>query len=111
MKDGSNPLEVEEIFGNLDPFIHEPVRLGVLMLLYLHSSLAFSIIQQGLGVTSGNLNSHLKKLAEEEYIRIEKAFVDLRPRTLVKITEKGRTSLRSYTRTLKKMLATLGDNE
>ncbi|MHA2295248.1 MAG: transcriptional regulator [Candidatus Hodarchaeales archaeon] len=111
MKGDPNPLLVENFLSNLDPFIHEPVRLGVLMLLHFNSSLAFSTIQRGLGVTSGNLNSHLKKLAEEGYVNVEKAFVDLRPRTLVQITDAGRSALRTYSISLKKILISFDDED
>ena len=63
---------------DLNPIVHEPVRLGILMLLHLNNTLPFSVVQKGLGVTSGNLNSHVKKLTSEGYVHIEKAFVDLR---------------------------------
>ena len=99
-----SPTLVEELLSGLDSTIHEPVRLGILMLLHLNSSLAFSVIQKGLGVTSGNLNSHLTKLDTIGFVTREKTFVNLRPRTVIHITTEGRRGLKEYTKSLKSIL-------
>ncbi|MHA1994673.1 MAG: transcriptional regulator [Candidatus Hodarchaeales archaeon] len=103
-----HPPSLESLLEDLSSPIHEPVRLGVLMLLHLNSVLAFSTIQKTLGVTSGNLNTHLARLEEEGFINKEKGFVDLRPRTLVYITENGRSALVGYSSLLKQVLITIG---
>lgn len=99
-----NPASVENLIGELDSTLHEPVRLGILMLLHLNSSLTFSVIQKGLNVTSGNLNTHLTKLDTEGLITKEKTFVNLRPTTVVQITVEGRKALRKYSKSLKRIL-------
>lgn len=93
----------------LDSTIHEPVRLGILMLLHLNSSLTFSVLQRGLGVTSGNLSTHLTKLMKEDYILQEKTFVNVRPRTVVHITPEGRKALKNYTSSLKQIIIGIGE--
>ncbi|MHA2089076.1 MAG: transcriptional regulator [Promethearchaeota archaeon] len=104
-----NPLTVEELLEDLDSTLHEPVRLGILILLHLNSSLPFSKIQKGLGVTSGNLNTHLKRLEEFELIIKERTFIDTRPRTVIYITDKGRKSLKKYSKSLKQILIGIGE--
>lgn len=104
-----SPSTVEELLGKLDSTLHEPVRLGILILLHLNSSLPFSDIQKGLGVTSGNLNTHLKKLEENELITRERTFVNTRPRTVIYITGKGRISLKKYSKSLKHILVGIGE--
>ncbi|UCG01431.1 MAG: transcriptional regulator [Candidatus Heimdallarchaeota archaeon] len=99
-----SPALMEDLLSGLDSNIHEPVRLGILMFLHLHSSLAFSVLQKGLGVTSGNLNSHLTKLESIGFVTREKMFVNLRPRTVIHITTEGRRSLKEYTKSLKSIL-------
>ncbi len=102
-----SPPSLESLLEDLSSPVHEPVRLGVLMLLHLNPVLAFSTIQKALGVTSGNLNTHLAKLEDEGFISKEKGFVDLRPRTLVFITDNGRTALVGYSGLLKQVLITI----
>ncbi len=101
------PDSLEDLLEELASPIHEPVRLGILMLLHLHSTLPFSVIQKTLGVTPGNLNNHLTRLENEDFLKKEKGFVDLRPRTLLHITELGRNALLSYSGLLKKVLTTI----
>ena len=69
------------------------MRLGILVLLKIHNNLPFSEIQKALGITSGNLNSHLTKLQEKKFIMIEKKFVNLRPRTVIYLTNEGKNAL------------------
>ena len=99
-----NPVIMESLIGELDSTLHVPVRLGILMLLHLNSSLTFSVIQKGLGVTPGNLSTHLTKLDTEGFITKEKAFVNLRPTTLVQITMEGRKALKKYSKSLKRII-------
>lgn len=106
---GKSLPDVEELLGELNSTLHEPVRLGVLMLLHLNTSLPFSTIQKGLGVTSGNLNTHLKKLEDNELVTRERTFVETRPRTVIYITEKGRKSLRKYSKSLRNILTGIGE--
>ncbi|MFX1283630.1 MAG: transcriptional regulator [Promethearchaeota archaeon] len=98
------PVSIETLIGELNSTLHEPVRLGILMLLHLNSSLTFSVIQKGLGVTSGNLNTHLTKLDTEGFIVREKTFVNYRPRTVIYITKEGREALKKYSKSLKRIL-------
>ena len=102
-----SPASLEFLLTELATPLHEPVRLGILMLLHLHTSLAFSVLQHALGVTPGNLNSHLTRLEGEGLVTKEKTFVDLRPRTLLLITDKGRIALQTYSGLLKQVLMTI----
>ena len=104
-----SPASLEIPLDELDSTIHEPVRLGILMLLHLNSSLTFSVLQRGLGVTSGNLSTHLTKLMKEDYILQEKTFVNVRPRTVVHITPEGRKALKNYTSSLKQIIIGIGE--
>lgn len=101
---------VGDFLPELDTFIHEPVRLGVLLLLKIHKSLPFSELQKALKLTSGNLNSHLNKLNNTGLIEISKKFIDLRPRTLITITIDGRDRLNSYSISFSQFLQSIHEN-
>ena len=105
----SDPTSLEELIEKLASPLHEPVRLGILMLLHFHKELAFSTIQKGLGVTSGNLNTHLSRLESEGLILSQKAFVNLRPRTVISISQEGTKALKSYSSSLKEIIQTISD--
>lgn len=56
----------------------------------------FNALKEMLSVTDGNLASHIKALEKEKYISVLKTFVDRKPNTRYRITEKGRTSFRKH---------------
>jgi len=66
-----------------------PARLSILVYLYFTQSTKFTSLQKKLGLTSGNLSSHLRKLEALRYVRISKYFVELKPTTVVSITQEG----------------------
>ena len=77
----------------LDDALSTPARIAILLFLLPRSKVKFSIAQKALGITAGNLSAHLKKLAESEYIHIEKVFVESKPTTLLMITPKGHSNI------------------
>ena len=56
------------------------------------------------GLTRGNLSSHMSKLEAAAYIEITKEFVEKIPRTLLRITENGRSALHHYIQNMTKIL-------
>jgi len=48
-----------------------------------------------LEITPGNLDSHLKTLEREGFVKVKKVIAD-RPRTLIIITEKGAEETKKY---------------
>ena len=56
----------------------------------------FNALKEVLGVTDGNLASHIKALEREKYISVSKTFVDRKPNTKYKISEKGRNAFRKH---------------
>lgn len=49
-----------------------------------------------MNVTDGNLATHIKALEKEKYISVSKSFVDRKPKTKYKVTEKGRTAFKKH---------------
>jgi DNA-binding MarR family transcriptional regulator len=79
----------------------------ILATLHVVESADFLFIERQTGLTRGNLSAHMSKLEDAGYISITKEFVDKIPRTLLRITEKGRTALLDYTQSMKQVLNTL----
>jgi len=70
-------------------------------LLIANDELPFKALKELLGVTDGNLSSHLSKLEKESYIFIEKTFEGKRPKTVVKIAPAGKKAFDIYINALK----------
>jgi DNA-binding MarR family transcriptional regulator len=80
----------------IDRLIHEPVRLLLMSHLYVVESADFLFLMNQLGLTFGNLSSHMSKLEEAGYIKVEKEFVDKKPLTKLSLTEAGRKAFEDY---------------
>lgn len=73
-----------------DRLVHEPGRLAILTVLSSVSDADFVFLQRTIGLTKGNLSSHLTRLEEAGLIEIEKRFVRKKPNTRVALTADGR---------------------
>jgi DNA-binding MarR family transcriptional regulator len=89
---GKRDLDVSDI----DKVIHEPTRLGIVTHLYVLDSADALFLKNQMGLTWGNLSSHLAKLEDAGYIEVIKEFVDRKPVTSLRLTQKGREAFRSY---------------
>ncbi len=91
----------------LDETIHQPTRLRVMTMLVSQPDggrLAYGFIQQTLGLTGGNLTTHLRKLGDAGFLSIAKEFVDSKPRTWVEATPAGRIAFTEYLSNLERAL-------
>ena len=91
----------------LDETIHQPTRLRMMTMLVSQPEggrLAYGFIQKTLGLTGGNLTSHLRKLEEADYLAMTKEFLDSKPRTWVEATLTGRRAFAEYLSNLEKAL-------
>lgn len=83
----------------LNEAIHQPTRLRIMTMLVAvpeGDRLAYGFIQQTLGLTGGNLTTHLRRLQEAGYLDTTKEFIDAKPRTWVRATPAGRGAFREY---------------
>jgi DNA-binding MarR family transcriptional regulator len=72
------------------------MRLQIMSVLVMNEGYEFNALKEILNVTDGNLASHIKALEKEKYISISKTFVDRKPNTKYKVTERGRTAFRKH---------------
>jgi DNA-binding MarR family transcriptional regulator len=64
--------------------------------LVANESYDFNALKDLLEVTDGNLATHIKALEKEKYVSVSKTFIDRRPNTRYKTTERGRTAFRKH---------------
>ena len=84
-------------FDNLDRVVHEPARLLLLAILSEVDAADFRFLKNQTRTTGGNLSFHLNKLEAAGLVKMEKTFVRKKtPRTLVRLTQPGRTALQNY---------------
>jgi DNA-binding MarR family transcriptional regulator len=93
--------------ADLDPVIHQPVRLRVMAsLAALHETEAaeFAFPRDLLGVTDGDLGAHVRRLEEEGYLLVDRTFVQRKPRTFIARSGKGRRAYKGHATALESIL-------
>jgi DNA-binding MarR family transcriptional regulator len=83
-------------FENLDRVLEHRVRLQIMSVLVTNDAFDFNSLKEMLTITDGNLASHIKALEKEKYISVLKTFVDRKPNTRYKITERGRNAFKKH---------------
>jgi DNA-binding MarR family transcriptional regulator len=95
---------VNELTSNLDDVVLSRPRLSILAALISGNAVDFTYLQKNLGISDGNLSTHLSKLEAERYIQSNKTFVNKKPKTWYQITSEGRQALERLLRQLEGML-------
>ncbi len=91
----------------LDPVIHAPARLRIMVTLATLSDdedLSFTRLQDLIGLTPGNLITHLRKLEDANYVSTVKSGRGVTARTGVSLTPAGRSALEEYTTALRQLI-------
>ena len=81
---------------DLDRVVHEPVRLRIMSILSGVDVADFKFMLSTLGVTKGNLASHIDKLERAGYLRVQKGFQGKLTHTEYRLTGSGRKALARY---------------
>jgi len=87
---------VKNPFDNLDKMLEHRLRLQIMSILIMHDAYDFNALKDLLGVTDGNLASHIKALEKEKYVLVHKTFVDRKPNTKYKASERGRNAFKKH---------------
>ena len=91
----------------LDPVIHAPARLRLMVTLAAlpdGDNLSFTRLQDLIGLTPGNLITHLRKLEDAGYLESETTGNGRASRTSIALTREGRVALDAYATALRELL-------
>lgn len=91
-------------FSQLDRTIHEKGRLSIVTLLAGRDDWSFQDLKAELGMSDGNLITHLRTLAAAGYVEEEKDETGARPRTTYQLTKAGRKAFRQYVDVLEEIV-------
>ncbi|NYT12638.1 MAG: transcriptional regulator [Methanomassiliicoccales archaeon] len=105
----TEPIDVRVGVTDIDKTIHEPVRLMIMANLFVLESADFLFLMNRMGLTFGNLSSHMKKLEDAGYIEVVKEFVGRKPHTMLRLTNEGRHAFMEYRRRMGEFLGDLPD--
>ena len=91
----------------LDPLLHSQLRLAIMSILLRVEEEDFVYLKEKTESTAGNLSVQLDKLTTAGYITKETDGSGTKPRTICKMTEKGREAMQKYVEALKTYFAGL----
>ncbi|MDR1762952.1 MAG: transcriptional regulator [Dysgonamonadaceae bacterium] len=92
------------IIENLNKIFDSRIRLGIMAALSVTDAEDFNRLKELLGLTDGNLASHLRTLEEAGYIASIKKFVGRKPNTRYSITGIGSAAFKEHIGALEKLL-------
>ncbi|WP_424963692.1 winged helix-turn-helix domain-containing protein [Ekhidna sp.] len=95
---------MKEILKDLDKAFENRVRLSIMSALYVNDSIDFNSLKELIGVTDGNLASHLKTLEKSQYITFKKEFILRKPNTKYFATNEGKEAFRKHINAIEKLL-------
>jgi DNA-binding MarR family transcriptional regulator len=95
---------VKEVLKNLDKAFENRTRLGIMSALMVNDYLDFNTLKEVLGVTDGNLASHLKSLEKSEYITYKKDFLGRKTNTSYWATTSGKNAFRKHINAIEQLL-------
>ena len=92
------------MFQELDPLLHNQLRLSIMSLLISVESAEFNFLLEKTGATRGNLSVQINKLKEGDYIEVTKSFRNNYPLTTCRVTPKGIDAFEKYVEALQEYL-------
>jgi len=96
-----NPIE------NLNKVFDSRIRLGIMSAVLVNAEVNFNELKELIGVTDGNLASHLKTLEENGYIKVQKGFIGRKTNTTYAVTKSGEKAFKLHLEALEKMIKSL----
>lgn len=93
-----------ETYFLLDRVIHERSRLALVALLAASEPLSFTDLRDTLGMSDGNLTTHLRTLEEAGYLTASRSAGEARKHTDFRLSPAGRTAFQAYLRHLEEIV-------
>lgn len=95
---------MKDILKNINKVFDNRVRLGIMSALMVNESLDFKALKKLLGVTDGNLASHIKSLQKAGYVVVLKQFIANKPNTSYQLAAAGRDAFKDHIAALEELL-------
>ncbi|MFC4990091.1 transcriptional regulator [Saliphagus infecundisoli] len=87
-----------------DKLVHQPTRLQIFTHLYANGETTFTELKTELGITEGNLASHIQTMEDADCVTVTKQFVDRNPQTSYRLTSRGEELFEAHIQTLETLI-------
>ena len=85
-----NTADTLNRIASLDLLISNPARLMIIYLLERKGRMDYLSLMNSTGLSSGNITTHLGKLAQSGYVIIKKSFKGNKPHTAIELSKTGK---------------------
>lgn len=98
-------MDAKKLLDAGNELLSDRVRLAIMATLAAADEpVEFKVLLETLGLTKGNLSSHVSRLEEAALVEVKKEFVGKRPRTSYACTPAGREAIIGYLKQVEEML-------
>ena len=91
-------------YQKIDEVISSRIRTAIMAVLVSVDEAEFTFIRDKINATDGNLSVHLKKLEDNMYIEVTKKFIERKPHSIYRVTDKGRKAFEEYIKYLESVI-------
>lgn len=95
---------MKDILVNINRLFENKLRLGIMSMLVVNQNVDFNSFKDHLGVTDGNLASHMSSLEKAKYIKVNKSFIGKKPNTTYSVTAAGRRAFNEHLDALEQLI-------
>ncbi len=95
---------MKDLVHQLNKAFESRIRLGIMSALMVNDSLSFNRLKELLGLTDGNLASHLRALENLQYVKMEKSFVDRKSHTTYQASPEGKKAFQDHLNVLENLI-------
>lgn len=101
----ASPEEIAASLSEASEEVHQRSRLSIMAVLNEVEEVDFVELRRITKLRDGNLSRHLQVLEDAKLVSIRKGFLNKRPRTVLKLTVKGRQAFHEEVEVLRDVVA------
>ena len=96
-----------DLLAQFNKAFESKARLSIMSVLMVNDSMSFNALKELLGLTDGNLATHLRALEESGYVAVQKQFVGRKPNTTYSATQAGQQAFSEHLNALEEFIRNL----
>jgi DNA-binding HxlR family transcriptional regulator len=85
-----------QFLENFNKAFESKARLGIMSVLMVNDFATFNRLKELLGLTDGNLATHLRALEDAKFVLVKKEFIGRKPSTAYSVSDIGKTAFHEH---------------
>jgi DNA-binding HxlR family transcriptional regulator len=98
---------MKDLLAQFNKAFESKARLNIMSVLMVNDTQSFNALKELLGLTDGNLATHLRALEESGYVAVQKQFIGRKPNTTYSATASGRQAFSEHLNALEEFIKNL----